>query len=64
LPQSPDALWLAYRQQQLHGLGYWLYTLGRGALQPRMQPDEVSVLNIARMAQAVVDLGAMDAPLR
>jgi hypothetical protein len=54
--QDHMAVWTAYRRQVLHGFGYWLYTLGRGALQPKMQPDEVSRTNIERMAQAVHDL--------
>jgi hypothetical protein len=63
-PQDADALWLSYRQQTLHALTYWLYTLGAGRLQPAMQPSEVSLTYIGRIAQAAVDLdtfAALDA---
>ncbi|WP_329410434.1 hypothetical protein OG563_47435 [Nocardia vinacea] len=33
-----------------------LYAIGYGPLQPRMQPDEICLANLERMAQAVVDL--------
>jgi aminoglycoside phosphotransferase (APT) family kinase protein len=62
-PHDAAEIFLAYRQQTLHGLGYWVYTLGHGALQPHMQPDAVSLINIERMATAVLDLdtfGALD----
>jgi len=58
-PAKPDEVWTCYRQQTLHGLYFWLYTLGRGMFQPSMQADEVSRINIARMAQAVVDLDTL-----
>ncbi|WP_127128938.1 phosphotransferase [Georgenia sp. SYP-B2076] len=59
--QDPETVWTAYRRQTLHGFGYWLYTLGQGMLQPSMQPDEVSRINIERMAQAVLDLETFEA---
>jgi hypothetical protein len=54
--QDPAATWLAYRRQTLHGLCFWLATLGSGFLQPKMQTDETSLENLRRMGQAVVDL--------
>lgn len=54
-----DEVWTCYRQQTLHGLCFWLYTLGRGPFQPSMQAEEVSRLNIRRMAQAAVDLDTL-----
>lgn len=54
-------IWTSYRQQMLHGLCYWLYTIGRGRLQPKMQSDAVSRVNIERMAQAAADLETLDA---
>ncbi|WP_181779263.1 phosphotransferase [Pseudonocardia pini] len=60
-PHDPAATWTAYRQQTLHGLCFWLATLGSGSLQPKMQPDDVSMVNIERMAQAVVDLDTFTA---
>lgn len=56
-----DAAWLAYRQQVFHGLLFWHYTIGAGRMQPAMQPDEISLINIERMTQAVVDLDSLDA---
>jgi hypothetical protein len=34
----------------------WLYTLGRSRLQPRFQPEEVSLMLIERIAAAIDDL--------
>lgn len=56
-----DEAWLAYRQQTLHALFFWLYTIGYGPLQPKMQPDDVCLANIERLAQAVVDLDSLGA---
>jgi hypothetical protein len=59
--QDPAGVWLSYRQQLLHGLVFWLTTVGRSAIQPRMQSDDISLTNIQRMAQAVVDLDTIGA---
>lgn len=53
--------WLTYRQQPFHGLAFWLYTIGAGRLQPAMQPDEVSLANLERMTNMIVDLDSFDA---
>jgi hypothetical protein len=58
-----DEAWESYRVQTLHGLCFWLYTIGAGAMQPDMQPEEVSRINLQRMGQAIEDLdtfGALD----
>jgi hypothetical protein len=55
-PFTEEEAWTGYRQQTLHGLVFWLVTIGRSAIQPEMQLDEVSLTNIERMAQAVEDL--------
>ena len=39
----------------------WLYTLGRARLQPRFQPDAVSLALIARIAAAIDDLDSLRA---
>jgi hypothetical protein len=57
---SPAQAWLAYRQQVFHGLLFWHYTIGAGRMQPAMQPDEISLINLERMTQAVVDLDSID----
>lgn len=55
-----DDAWLAYRQQQFHGLIYWLFTIAQGRFQPAMQPHDVTAMIVERMAHAVVDLGSLD----
>jgi hypothetical protein len=55
-----DDAWLAYRQQLIHGLAFWLATIGVTALQPELQPRAVCEANIRRMGQAVADLGTLD----
>jgi aminoglycoside phosphotransferase (APT) family kinase protein len=55
-----DLAWRLYRQQVFHGLIFWLYTIGHGALQPAMQPDAVSRINLERMTNAIVDLESLD----
>lgn len=49
-----------YRAQIMHGLVFWLFTIGSGPLQPRMQPDDISQENVKRLVQATVDHGALD----
>ncbi|UGQ13350.1 aminoglycoside phosphotransferase family protein [Yinghuangia sp. ASG 101] len=56
-----DAAWDAYRCQTLYPYLIWLYTIGRGALQPQMQPSETCLAVIERTANAVVDLASLDA---
>lgn len=56
---SFDEAWLRYRQQIFHGLIFWLYTIGHGRLQPAMQPDDVSRINLERMTNALVDLDSL-----
>jgi len=58
---SFDDAWLAYRRQMFHGLLFWVYTIGAGSRQPNMQPDEISLVNIERMTNAVVDLDSFAA---
>ncbi|HTK65503.1 MAG TPA: aminoglycoside phosphotransferase family protein [Pseudonocardia sp.] len=55
-----DEAWLRYRQQVFHGLIFWLYTIGHGRLQPAMQPDDVSRINLERMTNALVDLDSLE----
>lgn len=58
---SADAAWLAYRRALFYPYFAWVYTLGRSRLQPRFQPDEVSLAMIGRVAAAIDDLGALAA---
>jgi thiamine kinase-like enzyme len=63
---SPDGTdfevsWLRYRQQAFHAFYNWVYTIGAGDMQPDMQPDDISMLNIERMAAAIDDLESYQA---
>jgi len=57
---SFDEAWTCYRQQVFHGIVFGIFTLGRGPLQPKMQPDEYSLHAIARSSQAMEDLKSLD----
>ncbi|GAA4491462.1 hypothetical protein GCM10023094_55900 [Rhodococcus olei] len=59
-PPEFDRAWTEYRQQIFHALVFWLYTIGSGKLQPKMQRDDVTAENVARMAQATIDFGSFD----
>jgi aminoglycoside phosphotransferase (APT) family kinase protein len=56
-----DEAFFTYRQQVFHGLAFWLYTIGAGRLEPAMQPTEVSLVNLERMANMVIDLDSFAA---
>lgn len=58
-PPTFDDAWLAYRQQMLHGLIFWTYTLLVGKLS-ELQPESYVRALIQRTAQAVVDLDTLD----
>lgn len=61
--QAPgfDEAWLAYRQQAFYPCFAWLLTIGRGALQPRMQTDATSLALLERTFNAIVDLKSLEA---
>lgn len=40
---------------------FWLCTIGTGRMQPAMQPDEVSLANLERMTNMIVDLDSFTA---
>ncbi|HEY1972006.1 MAG TPA: phosphotransferase [Pseudonocardia sp.] len=56
-----DQLFLAYRQQLCYPMLAWLATIGRSPLQPKYQPDDVSLANLARITQAFADHNTLDA---
>ncbi|WP_330257029.1 aminoglycoside phosphotransferase family protein [Nocardia sp. NBC_00565] len=56
-----DTAWLAYRQQALYPYFIWLSTIGHSAIQPKYQPDEISLGIIERTAMTVLDLEAAQA---
>jgi hypothetical protein len=55
-----DEAWLHYRQQDFHGLFAWVGTIGAGRMQPEIQPRDICLANIERIAQTVVDLDSLD----
>lgn len=58
---TADVAWLQYRQQMFHPFFFWVFTIGAGELQPAMQRDEFSLLNIQRMSAALTDLDSLTA---
>jgi len=59
-PRTAD-LFLDYRRQVVYGMFAWLATIGRSPLQPKYQPDEISLANLERLSQACADLDTLDA---
>ena len=58
-PEFEEA-WTAYRVQILYPYHSWTYTIGRGPLQPRMQPDHLCLPIIERSAAAIADHGSIE----
>jgi thiamine kinase-like enzyme len=61
VPPSAADLFLDYRRQAIYGMFAWLATIGRSPLQPKYQPDEISLANLERLTQACADLDTLDA---
>lgn len=57
----PDRAWSAYRAAVFYPYFAWVYTLGRSRLQPKFQPDRVSLTMIERIATAIDDLDSLRA---
>jgi hypothetical protein len=55
-----DRCFTYYRQQLLHALAMWTITLCHSPLLPSMQPEDMTVAMIERMAIAIDDLNALD----
>jgi hypothetical protein len=53
--------WEAYRQATLYPYFAWIYTIGRSRLQPRFQPEEISLPMIERISTAIDDLDSLAA---
>jgi hypothetical protein len=60
-PPAFEDGWLAYRQATFYPYFAWIYTLGRSRLQPRFQPDSVSLTMIARISAAIKELDSLAA---
>ena len=54
-------LFLGYRQQMCYAMLAWLATIGRSPLQPKYQPDEISLANLERITAAFDDLDTLSA---
>ncbi len=60
-PPSFDEAWLRYRQGLFYPYSAWAFTIGRAFYQPRMQPDEISLACIKRVAAAIDDHDSFEA---
>ncbi|MFC7593222.1 phosphotransferase [Nonomuraea antimicrobica] len=60
---APDfeAAWLAYRQQMLWAYFGWLLSIGRSSIQPKFQPDSISLGMLERASNALLDLDTLGA---
>jgi hypothetical protein len=58
---SFDEAWLRYRQGVFYPYSAWAFTIGRAFYQPKMQPDEISLACINRVAAAIEDLKSFEA---
>jgi len=56
-----DEAFLRYRQSLFYPYSAWAFTIGRAWYQPKMQPDEISLAIIKRLATAIDDLDCFDA---
>lgn len=56
-----EAAWLAYRQQCLYPYFAWMITIGRSAIMPKFQPDDVCRAIVHRTSTAIMDLDALQA---
>lgn len=56
-----DEAMLRYRQAMFYPLSAWTFTIGRAWYQPKMQPDEISLAIIERIATAIDDLDSFGA---
>jgi hypothetical protein len=56
-----DAAWEAVREATFYPYYAWVYTIGRARLQPKYQPDEISLPMIERTAAQIDDLDSLKA---
>jgi hypothetical protein len=56
-----ERAWRCYRQATLYPYFAWTYTIGRWRLQPRFQPEQVSLTLLGRIAAAIEDLHSLAA---
>jgi hypothetical protein len=58
---SFDEAWLRYRQSLFYPYSAWAFTIGRAFYQPKMQPADVCLTIIERLATAIDDLDSFEA---
>jgi hypothetical protein len=58
---SFEEAWLRYRQGLFYPYSAWSFTIGRAFYQPKMQPDEISLACIKRVAAAIDELDSFGA---
>lgn len=56
-----DEAWLRYRQNLFYPYSAWVFTIGRAFYQPKMQPQDVCLAIIKRLATAIDDLNSFEA---
>jgi Phosphotransferase enzyme family len=56
-----DEAWLRYRQTLFYPYSAWAFTIGRAFYQPKMQPEDICLAIIRRLATAIDDLDSFDA---
>jgi hypothetical protein len=59
-PELAEA-WEHYRRCAIYPYFAWVFTIGRSAMQPKMQPVDVCLPIIERTSNQINDLGALDA---
>jgi hypothetical protein len=60
-PPSFDEAWLRYRQNLFYPYSAWAFTIGRAFYQPKMQPVDVCLAIVKRLATAIDDLDSFEA---
>ena len=58
---SFDEAWLRYRQTLFYPYSAWAFTIGRAFYQPKMQPEDVCLAIIKRLATAIDDVDGFEA---
>jgi hypothetical protein len=56
-----DEAWLRYRQTLFYPYSAWAFTIGRAFYQPKMQPEDICLAIIKRLATAIDDLNSFEA---
>jgi Phosphotransferase enzyme family len=58
---NPEQAWQQVREATFYPYYAWVYTIGRARLQPKFQPDEISLPMIERTAAQIDDLESLAA---